>query len=140
METGNKDNKSKGPGDLRDRLRSRQKPGVSFTCDSYSTKELPPDLEEFAMTQYNIKQGLKEFGKYGIIALGKEMEQLHTRKVAKPVDSSKLSKSQKRASLRYLMFMSKKRCGKIKARGCADGRKQRETTTKEEAPPPHSRN
>jgi hypothetical protein len=33
------------------------------------------------------------------------------------------------------MFMSKKQCGKIKARGCADGRKQRETTTKEEPPP-----
>jgi hypothetical protein len=64
------------------------------------------------------------------------MKQLHTRKVAKPVDSSKLSKVQKRASLNYLMFMSKKRCGNIKARGCADGRKQRETTTKEESPPP----
>jgi hypothetical protein len=52
------------------------------------------------MTQYNLKRGLKEFGKYGIVALGKEMEQLHTRKVAKPVDSSKLSKVQKRALLR----------------------------------------
>jgi hypothetical protein len=51
------------------------------------------------MTQYNIKRELKEFGKYGIVALGKEMEQLHTRKLAKPVDSSKLSKVQKQASL-----------------------------------------
>jgi hypothetical protein len=34
------------------------------------------------------------------------------------------------------MFMSKKRCGRIKARGCADGRKQRETTSKEEASSP----
>jgi hypothetical protein len=64
------------------------------------------------------------------------MEQLHRKKVAKPVDSSKLSKVQNRASLCFLMFMSKKRCRKIKARGCADGRKQQETTTKEEAPPP----
>jgi hypothetical protein len=108
MEAGNEDNKQKGLGDLRDRLRSIQKPGVLFPCDSYSTKELPPDLEAFAMTQYNLKRGLKEFGKYGIVALGKEMEQLHTRKVAKPVDSSKLSKIQKRESLRYLMFVSKK--------------------------------
>jgi hypothetical protein len=83
METGNEDNKLNGIGDLRDRLRSRQKPGVSFPCDSYSTKELPPDLEAFAMTQYNLKQGLRKFGKDGIVALGKEMEQLHTRKVAK---------------------------------------------------------
>jgi hypothetical protein len=88
------------------------------------------------MTQYNLKRGLKEFGKDGIVALGKEMEQLHTRKVSKPVDSSKLSKVQKRASLRYLIFIYKKRCGKIKARSCADRRKQRETTTKEEASSP----
>jgi hypothetical protein len=136
METGNEDNKQKGLGDLRYRLRSIQKPGVLFPCDSYSTKELPPDLEALAMTQYNLKRGLKEFGKDEIIALGKEMEQFHTQKVVKPVDSSKLSKVQKRASLRYLMFMSKKRCGKIKARGCADGRKQRETTPKQEASSP----
>jgi hypothetical protein len=78
METGNEDNKSKGLGDLYDRLRSRKKPGVSFPYYSYSTKELPPDLEEFAMTQYNLKRGLKEFRKDGIVSLGKEMEQLHT--------------------------------------------------------------
>jgi hypothetical protein len=88
------------------------------------------------MTQYSLKRGLKEFGKDGSVSLGKEMEQLHTQKVAKPVDSSKLTKVKKRASLRYLMFMSKKRCGKIKARGYADRRKQRETTIKEEASPP----
>jgi hypothetical protein len=34
------------------------------------------------------------------------------------------------------MFMSKKCCGRIKARGCADGRKQRETSSKEEASSP----
>jgi hypothetical protein len=73
METGNEDNKQKGLRDLRDLLRSIQKPGVLFSCDSYSTKELPPDLEAFAMTQYNLKRGLKEFGKDGIVALGKEM-------------------------------------------------------------------
>jgi hypothetical protein len=30
------------------------------------------------------------------------------------------------------MFLSKKQCGGVKARGCADGRKQRKTTSKEE--------
>jgi hypothetical protein len=88
------------------------------------------------MTQYNLKRGLEEFGKNGSVALRKEMEQLNTRKVAKPVDSSKIYKVQKRASLRYLVFMPKERCGKIKARGCADGRKQQDTTTKEEASSP----
>ena len=88
------------------------------------------------MTQYNLKRGLKEFGKYGVAALGKEMEQLHTQKVAKPVDADNLTQTQKRATLRYLMFRTKKRCGRIKAHGCADGRKQRETTSKEDASAP----
>jgi hypothetical protein len=64
------------------------------------------------------------------------MEQLHTRKVAKPVDGNNLTKEQKQATLRYLMFPSKKRCGIVKARGCADGRKQRDRTSKEEASAP----
>jgi Reverse transcriptase (RNA-dependent DNA polymerase) len=34
------------------------------------------------------------------------------------------------------MFLKKKRCGKIKGRGCADGRKQREYTSKEDASSP----
>jgi hypothetical protein len=79
---------------------------------------------------------LKEFGSDGIIALGKEMEQLHRRKVAKPVDGINLTNDKKRALLRYLMFMSKKQCGRMKARGCAGGRKQRQTTSKEEASAP----
>jgi hypothetical protein len=64
------------------------------------------------------------------------MEQLHTRKVAKPVDSSKLTKVRKRTSVRYLMFIPKKRCGRIKTRGCHDRRKQQETRAKRRHPPP----
>jgi hypothetical protein len=97
---------SKGIGDLRSRLRYEQKTGVYSPYDSYSSKELTPDLEAIALTQYNLKRGLKEFSKEGSVALGKEMEQLHTLKVAKDVDSSKLTKVKNRASLRYLMFMS----------------------------------
>jgi hypothetical protein len=53
-------------------------------------------LEAIALTQYNLKRGLKEFGNDGIITLGKEMEQLHTRKVAKPaVDGGNLTLEQK---------------------------------------------
>ena len=123
-------------GDLYDQVRSEQKQGVSFPHDSCSSKDLTPELEAIALTQYNLKRGLKEFGNDGLIALGKEVEQLYTRKVSKPVDSNDLTNDQKRASLQYLMFLTKKRCGRIKARGCADGRKQRETTNKEDASAP----
>ena len=39
-------------------------------------------------------------------------------------------------SLVYLMLMERKRCGKIKARGCIDGRSQREYITKLESSSP----
>ena len=47
-----------------------------------------------------------------------------------------LSRAEKNAALQYLMVIKKKRCCSIKARGCADSRKQREHTTKEEASSP----
>ena len=39
-------------------------------------------------------------------------------------------------SLGYLMFLKRKRCGKVKARGCADGRSQRKYSTKLESSSP----
>jgi hypothetical protein len=47
-----------------------------------------------------------------------------------------LSCKERRDSLRYLMFLKEKRCGLIKGRGCADGRKQRDYLTKEETSSP----
>ena len=123
-------------GDRRDQLKAEQKPGVSFPHDSCSPKDLTPELEATALTQYTLKRGLKEFGIDGLTALGKEVEQLYTRKVSKPVDGNDLTRDQKQSSLRYLMFLTKKRCGRIKARGCADGRKQRKHTSKEDASAP----
>jgi hypothetical protein len=109
---------------------------VFFPNDACSPKELVSELEAIALTQYNLKKGLKEFGNDGLEAVGKEMAQLHNRKVAKPIDSATMTRDEKRATLRYLMFLTKKRCGRIKGRGCADGRKQRKTTAKEDASAP----
>ena len=94
--------------DLRDQLRSQQKAGVSHPNDTCTNTNLTADLEAIELTQYNLKRGLKEFGKDGVDALGKEMEQLHMRKVAKPVDASKLTPEEKKATLRYLKFITKK--------------------------------
>ena len=43
---------------------------------------------------------------------------------------------EKRAVLRYLMFLKQKRCGRIKARGCTGGHKQRIYKTKAETSAP----
>ena len=88
------------------------------------------------MTQYNMKQGIRLYGQAGVDAVLKELAQLHDRKEIVPSDAARLTKKQKKDALAYLMFLKKKRCGKIKGRGCADGRKQRIYTAKEEASSP----
>ena len=82
--------------------------------------------------QISMRKGLKVFGKPGYAVVKKEMQQLHDRKVMQPVDQKDLSPSQKKEALGYLRFLKRKRCGAIKGRGCADGRKQRAYITKEE--------
>ena len=65
-----------------------------------------------------------------------ELEQLLYRKVIVGRKASDLTLSQRKAALQYLMFLKEKRCGKVKARGCADGRKQRVYKTKDETSSP----
>jgi hypothetical protein len=47
---------------------------VLFPDDSCVDTDLSPYLKVIALTQYNLKRGLKEYGKDGVVALGKEME------------------------------------------------------------------
>jgi len=84
----------------------------------------------------SLKKGLKKFGKAGARAVVEEMKQLDCRKVIKPAAASELAAEDKKRSLRYLMYLKQKRCGRIKGRGCADGRKQRLYKTKEETSSP----
>ena len=93
-------------------------------------------LESIAMTQHNVRQGLKLFGEAGVDAVMKELVQLHERGVLEPKSAKDLDVEQRKDALQYLMFLKQKRNGTIKGRGCADGRKQRAYTTKEEASSP----
>ena len=76
------------------------------------------------------------FGEGGYAAVKKEMQQLHDRKVMQPISQKDLSPEQKKEALGYLTFLKKKRCGKIKGRGCADGHKQQACITKEQSTSP----
>jgi hypothetical protein len=49
---------------------------------------------------------------------------------------SELNKNIRFEALNYLMYLKRKRCGKIKARGCANGRPQREYISKDESSSP----
>ena len=93
-------------------------------------------LRHTVLTQYTLKKGLQVLGAPGVEAVYKELLQLHERKVGEPRDATKLSPTQKINALGYLMFLKQKRSGQIKGRGCADGRKQRLHTPKDDASSP----
>ena len=93
-------------------------------------------MHEFGLTQYSVKQGLKIFGDRGVEAVLQELRQLHNRKVIIPVKASDLTPEQRKSALSYLTFLKEKRCGKVKGRGCADGRKQRAQFKKDEVSSP----
>jgi hypothetical protein len=92
--------------------------------------------EYAALAQFNMKRGKAMFGEAATEAVLKEMQQLHDRQTIQPRHASELSLTEKRRALGYLMFLKEKRCGTIKGRGCADGRKQRLWKTKEETSSP----
>jgi len=88
------------------------------------------------LTQMNIKQGLLTFGEKGSQAISKELKQLHDKGAITPIQRSDMTTEERKKALRYLMFLKEKRDGTIKARGCADGRPQRQYTRKEEVSSP----
>ena len=83
-----------------------------------------------------MKIGLCLFGDAGNQAVKSEIGQLHKWTVMKPKHPKDLTTEQWREALAYLMFLKQKRCGTIKTRGCADGRKQRDKITKQESASP----
>jgi hypothetical protein len=87
--------------------------------------------------QYGFNKGLKEFGSLGYEATVKELDDnllgMGAVKMLKPTEVGKTIRYE---ALNYLMFLKRKRCGKIKARGCADGRPQREYISKDESSSP----
>lgn len=94
------------------------------------------DLAGVIMTQYSLNKGIDVFGEKGVEAVRNEMQQIHDREVLRPKDTSKMSRTEKSKALKYLMFLKEKQDWTIKARGCADGRKQRKMIDKEAASSP----
>ena len=65
-----------------------------------------------------------------------ELQQFETRKVMERIDGNEMTREEKRVCLQYLMFLKQKKSGRIRGRGCADERKQREFIKKEESSAP----
>lgn len=68
------------------------------------------------------KQGLKLFGEKGKEAMEKELQQIHDIEGFQPRHWHELTQGERANALKYLMYLKEKRDGRIKGRGCADGR------------------
>ncbi len=86
--------------------------------------------------QYSLKAGLRCFHVRGNAAVVKELTQFHTPKCFCPRDLSTLSREDRRKALTFLMFLTEKRSGEIKACACANGSTQRLHIAKDEATAP----
>jgi hypothetical protein len=105
---------------------------VLNTIASYSNIEASKSTP-----QYGFNQGLKEFGTLGYEATVKELDDnLLGMGAVKMLKPSEINRDIRYEALNYLMFLKRKRRGKIKARGCADGRPQREYISKDKSSSP----
>ena len=83
-----------------------------------------------------VTEGIRRHGTGAIAAVIKEYEQLRDLDTLMPLNPNVLSYLQKKESLNLITIIKKKRCGKIKARVCANGRKQRHYIKKEDVASP----
>jgi len=92
--------------------------------------------KESKFAQVSVKEGIKRFGESAINAVLAEFGQLNDQKIFDPKFAHELSGKQKREALNLITLVKEKRCGKIKGRACADGRKQRRYIRKEDVASP----
>jgi len=81
--------------------------------------------------QMSMKKGIKKFGEDAIQAVLAEYAQLDNKEVFEGVDPDSLSFEQKKEALELITLIKLKRCGKVKGRACANGKKQRRYIKKE---------
>lgn len=93
-------------------------------------------INALILTQYNLRDGLKRFGKDGQKATIKELTQMLKRTVFEEIEYDSLTAEDIRNALPILLFLTEKRNGDVKGRACADGRKQRIWIPKTEAASP----
>jgi hypothetical protein len=78
----------------------------------------------YAFKQYSLKQGLNKFPEKAKEETLAEIKQLHDMEVFKSINRESLKQQEMMNVLNSLIFIKEKRCGRIKARACADGRPQ----------------
>ena len=101
------------------------------------TKEYFETEASKSTPQYGFSKGLKLFGDEGYQATKNELEvNLLGRGCIDMLSWKDLTWDIRKQTLGYLMFLKRKKTGKIKGRGCADGFPQQKYVTKEESSSP----
>ena len=113
-------------------------PGYADMIGSYIDylRKLFPVISVDHAQQYFLHEGLKHFGDRGEAGMTKEMKQQHDRTAFAPKHVHELTQQEIDEALPMHCFISEKRTGDVKGRSCADGRTQRESTTREESASP----
>ena len=104
----------------RDHNYSHRYAGKDFVIDNVAMTTHGTS-EVLETPQMSLKAGLRTFGDDGVKAVEKEMRQFHDRGVMAPVHKKCLTHEQRKEAIAYLMFLKRKRCGKVKGCGCVDG-------------------
>jgi hypothetical protein len=86
--------------------------------------------------QYSVNKGIKLFGDRAKESVTKELKQLHDYGTYTPVHAHELTSEQRKEALASLIFITEKRCGRIKSRACVNGSTQRTYIPKENTASP----
>jgi hypothetical protein len=86
--------------------------------------------------QYSVNKGIQLFGDAARESVKKELRQLHDYATYVPVNARELTPEQKKEALASLIFITQKRCGRIKSRACVNGSTQRTYIPKENTASP----
>ena len=88
------------------------------------------------ITQVYLKRGLKQFKEKGENPVSKELIQLHKNSTLSPLAAGDIDDRYKDDAPDSLMFLKEKRDVSVKGRSCANRRKHRPGSSKENATPP----
>ena len=130
VKLGTAGSKTLVPSNEVDKIAHRQDAAMTTTCK----EELR--VWAYVMTQYNLKPGLRKFGKQGEAAAVKELTQLHVMDTWRPIHAEKLSRKEKMKALSSLLFLKEKRTGDVKGRAFVNGAPQWRYIAKEDAASP----
>ena len=86
--------------------------------------------------KYSINKGIRLFEERAKESVSKELRQLHDYVTYTPIHARELTPEQKKQALASLIFLTEKRCGRLKTRACVNGSTQRDYIPKENTASP----